>query len=223
LPGCPYLVRACCGLANSSHPQSDPCSMCQWPCPHATSRVLNKQGTSQPISAVAYDRTKLHVFGYEDQGVEIRVQCKNNSREMLQPGGPNKKCRDELKHEQRSAVFSFQELLNTTFGLVPGGRRPNSYRFIETLARGVIPVVIQAIPQIPALSPIVPWHTCLVQVHDEDIDNLVSMLEDLLASGRANDLQRNCIAIYNQYFFSTELQTMGAWNATISFIRGFSR
>mmetsp|Transcript_1637 Transcript_1637/g.1986 ORF Transcript_1637/g.1986 Transcript_1637/m.1986 type:complete len:199 (-) Transcript_1637:565-1161(-) len=198
--------------------------MCQWPCPHTTSRVLNKQGTSQPISAVAYDRTKLHaLFGYEDQGVEIRVQCKNNSREMLQPGGPNKKCRDELKHEQRSAVFSFQELLNTTFGLVPGGRRPNSYRFIETLARGVIPVVIQAIPQIPALSPIVPWHTCLVQVHDEDIDNLVSMLEDLLASGRANDLQRNCIAIYNQYFFSTELQTMGAWNATISFIRGFSR
>lgn len=36
----------------------------------------------------------------------------------------------------------FYDLMNTTFGVCPGGRQPNSFRSMEVLSAGSIPVLI---------------------------------------------------------------------------------
>ena len=43
----------------------------------------------------------------------------------------------------RSDFFQYDDLMNTDFGFVPGGRQPATYRLIECLRLGVIPVIYE--------------------------------------------------------------------------------
>ena len=186
---------------------------------HKRHFLLTFKGTSLrgPLS---YDRKALHaLFGFEHRGVEIHITCKpNTAYQNLN----SKMCIEEAEHERSFDVqYSYEDLMNSTFGLVPGGRQPQTFRLLESIARGVIPVVIEDIPSIPPLMPIAPWHKCLVRIHDEDLQALVPMLEHIRESGQADQLRRGCIEIWESYFYSKQAQTRGAFLATLTFIRGF--
>ena len=184
---------------------------------HSRRFLLTFKGTTL-MGEVAYNRHHLHsLYGMESRRVEIHMLCKPHTAHMRIK---SHHCRKEAAHEQH-AMLTFEELLNTTFGLVPGGRQQASYRLLETLANGAIPVILEDLPFLPPLDSTIPWHTCLVRLYDEDLDKLVPMLEGLLATGRVDSLQRGCLAIYDQYFRTPEMMYTAAWNQTISFIRGF--
>ena len=44
--------------------------------------------------------------------------------------------------KQRYDNFDYNDLMNTTFGLVPGGRSPGTYRLAEVMSAGAIPVFV---------------------------------------------------------------------------------
>lgn len=62
--------------------------------------------------------------------------------------------------------YSYSDLLNTTFSLVPAGRQPASYRFLESLRAGAVPVLIRSIhhPYVLPFDQIICWPRCVVSV-----------------------------------------------------------
>ena len=64
---------------------------------------------------------------------------------------------------------------------------------------------------------------CLISVGSAEMKVLTTMLEGLLSSGRASDLQRNCLRISDRYFSSPAAQLFGALKVTLAFARGYSR
>ncbi|CAI5503062.1 unnamed protein product [Closterium sp. Naga37s-1] len=58
-------------------------------------------------------------------------------------------------------TFSYPALMNTSFALVPAGRQASTYRFIEALTAGAIPVVVADNWKLP-FDDIIPWHRCLL-------------------------------------------------------------
>ncbi|XP_024372133.1 uncharacterized protein [Physcomitrium patens] len=97
---------------------------------------------------------------------------------------------------------SYEDLMNTTFALVPAGRQPSSYRFIEVLAAGSIPVLI-ADNYVKPFDSLIPWYTCAIQFPTTEIKRIVNTLRKVSPEEKLKR-QRNCLEIYNQYLKDDE-------------------
>ena len=93
--------------------------------------------------------------------------------------------------------YNFDDLMNTTFALCPGGRQPNSFRFIEVLSAGSIPVLVVD-NYVKPFDSMIHWHDCLLQFPTSQMHRIVPTLRAM----KEEDIvlrHENCLAIHNEF------------------------
>ncbi|KAG0556237.1 hypothetical protein KC19_11G037500 [Ceratodon purpureus] len=93
--------------------------------------------------------------------------------------------------------FGFKDLMNTTFGLAPAGRQPASYRLIEVMSAGAIPVLITD-NYVKPLDTYIHWHDCLLEFPTSEIPRIIPALRALTTKDILYR-QENCLRIYNEF------------------------
>lgn len=105
---------------------------------------------------------------------------------------------DEAVHRSHD----FNDLMNTTFALVPAGIQPASYRFIEALSAGAIPVLI-ADNYVKPFDTLIQWYKCLLQFPTTEMQRIVATLQ-AMKEEEILRRQQYCMAIYNEYLKDDE-------------------
>ena len=93
--------------------------------------------------------------------------------------------------------YDFMELLNSTFGLAPAGRSPASYRMLEVLSAGAIPVLI-ADNYVKPFDTLVQWPKCLLQFPTSEIHRIVPTLRSL-PKQEVEDRQLYCQQVFQEF------------------------
>ena len=86
------------------------------------------RSSSHPDAA---QRLRLLPLHDPEEGVVVVGRC--------MPPEKDPKC---AEYRRAFDTYEFEDLANTTFGLVPAGRSPATYRLAEVMAAGAIPVVV---------------------------------------------------------------------------------
>lgn len=81
---------------------------------------------------------------------------------------------DQIQYDRNN----FTDLMNTTFGLAPAGRSPASYRMLEVLSAGAIPVLI-ADNYVKPFDTLIQWPRCLLQFPTNEIHRILPTLRAL--------------------------------------------
>lgn len=98
------------------------------------------------------------------------------------------------------------------FGAAPRGDNLFSYRFVEVLAAGAIPVV-HANQWVWPLAPIIPWtNCCAVDIPEQDVNDTLEILQRLDRNQRCR-MRQNAARIYNQYFRTSQGTMEGIMDA----------
>ncbi|KAG0579874.1 hypothetical protein KC19_4G130500 [Ceratodon purpureus] len=98
--------------------------------------------------------------------------------------------------------YTFNDLMNTTFALVPAGVQPSSYRFIEVLSAGAIPVLI-ADNYVKPFDTLILWYKCLLQFPTTEMHRIVGALRAMKAEEIVKR-QEYCLAIYEEFLKDDE-------------------
>lgn len=152
---------------------------------------------------------KRYVFG---TGSETRnsLYHLNNQRDvvMLTTCRHGKKWRelsdnrcteDESNYDQ----YNFVDLLkDSKFCLIPRGRRLGSYRFLEALSFGCIPVVLSD-SWVRPFDDIIDWSSAIIQFEENMLLQVPDILRDL-DRATIHSMRRNCLTIYRRYFSTIE-------------------
>lgn len=96
------------------------------------------QGTLYPGGHGSEERQSVVPLHDEDNGVVVSMHCLESHGEHLLPQF-TVYCED-LK--ETYGDHDYASLMNTTFGLVPAGRSPATYRLAEVMGAGAIPVIV---------------------------------------------------------------------------------
>jgi hypothetical protein len=103
--------------------------------------------------------------------------------------------------------YDFEELLrNSVFGLAPRGLGVHSFRFVETLAAGSIPIVISDDWVLP-FPEIICWDTVVVRVLESQILDIPDIITRIGPQQRLW-MQRQGLRIYRQYLSSWRVATL---------------
>ncbi|KAH7425597.1 hypothetical protein KP509_11G061600 [Ceratopteris richardii] len=126
----------------------------------------------------------------------VAVTCRHVTNDKIRWRHPEEGAgcdEDEVLYQR----YSFQDLMNTTFGLAPAGRSPSSYRLIEILSAGAIPVLI-ADNYVKPLGGLIQWDRCLLEFSTSRMERILPMIR---AIGRTEmrRRQRYCLLVYHQY------------------------
>lgn len=93
-------------------------------------------------------------------------------------------------------------LHNSTFTLLPRGNGfALSYRHIECMSCGSIPVIISDIYVLP-FSELIDWEKCSIKINENNIENINNILENNLVN--VDFLQKNGKEYFEKYLSSTK-------------------
>ncbi|KAJ7521320.1 hypothetical protein O6H91_19G047900 [Diphasiastrum complanatum] len=95
------------------------------------------------------------------------------------------------------ANYTFGDLMNSTFGLVPAGVSPNSYRFVEVLSAGAIPVLI-ADNYVKPFDTLFEWHRCILQFPSTEMHRVASAVQGMKRE-EVEKRQQICLDIYRSF------------------------
>jgi len=107
--------------------------------------------------------------------------------------------KDCIQDEKLFRATNYSDILNTTFGFAPGGRSPATYRFMEYLVIGVIPIIIQDTPELIPLEGFIDFSNCALYTLTSQLENLVTKLRSMTPE-EINSRQIECSFIYETYF-----------------------
>ncbi|KAJ7567736.1 hypothetical protein O6H91_01G004500 [Diphasiastrum complanatum] len=151
-------------------------------------RYLSREGTFRSSAA----------FRSMHNGVDVIVAttCKHETNDKLLRWQPwrGSKC------DEDQAIFDsyhFVELLNTTFGLTPAGRSPASYRMLEVLSVGVIPVLI-ADDYVMPFNTLIKWEHCLLQFSTSKMNLILPTLRTM-PRVEVEARQRYCQQVFDKF------------------------
>lgn len=101
--------------------------------------------------------------------------------------------------DNNADTHKFEELmLNSTFALCPRGFGNTSFRLVEAMQFGAIPVYISDVFTLP-YSDVLDWNKfCVIVKHDE-IENLYQRLSSITLS-QIQDYRENIQKVYDSYF-----------------------
>ena len=91
---------------------------------------------------------------------------------------------------------------NSTFCLIPRGRRLGSYRFLEALGSGCIPVVLSN-DWVKPFSSVIDWSSIVIDGDERQLLNLPEILRSISWRKIAR-MRSACLKIYDKYFSSIE-------------------
>lgn len=172
-------------------------------------RMFDQEPENEERKALLVFKGKRYTNGI---GSETRnsLHHLHNGRDVLmyttcKHGKKWKEAEDE-RCEQDNAVYDsidYQKLMeNATFCLVPRGRRLASYRFLEALSVGCIPVILSN-DWVKPFHEVIDWKQVVV---DAD-ERLLFQLPELLRSfdpERIRRMRSLSLAIYETYFSSVQ-------------------
>ena len=99
--------------------------------------------------------------------------------------------------------WDYEELLsNTTFCLVPRGRRVGSFRFLETLRAGCIPVVLSNGWRLP-FAEVIDWSEAVIVADERLLLQVPEMLHSIPASV-VFAMRQQTQVLYDRYLSSVE-------------------
>lgn len=134
------------------------------------------------VGTLWYDaRALAHVFAPRREDVVVDVK------------GPfGEDCK---QYSPAFAKFSYDSLLrNSSYCLAPGGRGPYSFRFLECIAAGSVPIVpedtVLPFDQSTSLSKALSWDECVVRVTLAELRALPAVLEVVGLPGSDNFARR---------------------------------
>ena len=99
--------------------------------------------------------------------------------------------------------FSYLNLLfKSRFCLLPRGNGwALSYRHIEAMNAGCIPVIISDNYQLP-FSEKIDWNSCSIKIKENELDNLLDIIKKNLS--REEELRANVKKVFENYFSTTK-------------------
>jgi glucuronyl/N-acetylglucosaminyl transferase EXT1 len=98
--------------------------------------------------------------------------------------------------------YKFDDLMNSTFGLAPAGRGPSSFRLLEVLSAGSIPVVISDNFVLP-FDSLIEWRRCAFVFPTSQVHRIVPTLRSL-SKEEISHRQRYCLFIYREFLSSDD-------------------
>lgn len=122
------------------------------------------------------ERFNLVPLHNEAEGVVMALNCFELHGEHLLP--QNAPFCDALKVIADRHSNDYRRLMNTTFGLVPAGRSPATYRLAEVMSAGAIPVFVTR-DYVKPFPERVDWPSFSFTFSPEEVG--VSMMETLRA------------------------------------------
>ncbi|MCO5564943.1 hypothetical protein L7F22_018613 [Adiantum nelumboides] len=133
---------------------------------------------------------------HNGKDVIVVTSCRHPTNNVVRKGAPElgKNCEED---EAEYGKYAYKELMNTTFGLVPAGRQPSSYRMIEVLSAGVVPVLV-ADNYVKPFDTLIQWHRCLLQFPSSEMQRIVPTLRAMDAVELLSR-QRYCTRIYHAF------------------------
>lgn len=106
---------------------------------------------------------------------------------------------DEVSYDR----YDFNDLLgDSTFCLIPRGRRLGSFRFLEALSYGCIPVILSD-NWVKPFDEIIDWSLATVQFEESYLLQVPDTLRDMDKTTIVN-MRKYCLDIYDKYFSTTE-------------------
>lgn len=133
---------------------------------------------------------------HNGEDVIVAVTCNHKTNNRIRKWHPEqgKGCdEDEVTYKQ----YDFNDLMNSTFGLAPAGRSPSSYRMIEILSAGTIPVLI-ADNYVKPFDTMIQWHRCILQFPTSELVRIIPALREMERQ-EMERRQRYCVFIYEEY------------------------
>ena len=141
-------------------------------------------------------RNFLHHI-HNDEDILIYTTCKHGKRW--------KEANDERCEEDNSkydSVDYMSLMTNSTFCLTPRGRRLGSFRFLEALSIGCIPVVLSN-DWIKPFSEIIDWNNVIVNADERSVLQIPETLRSF-SRNQISRMKSKCLKVYKQYFSSIE-------------------
>ncbi|XP_055338110.1 exostosin-1-like [Paramacrobiotus metropolitanus] len=120
-------------------------------------------------------------------------------------GKQSKELRDERCDRDDSLYdrYDYQTLLdNTTFCLVPRGRRLGSFRFLESLQAGCVPVILSNDWELP-FTEVIDWNKAAVMADERLLTQIPSLLRSIHFD-RILIYRQQTQLLWRQYFSSIE-------------------
>lgn len=133
---------------------------------------------------------------HNGKDVIIAMSCNQVTNNVIRREHPEegKGCDED---EARFKQHDFMDLMNSTFALAPAGRSSSSYRMIETLSAGAIPIFI-CDNYVKPFDTIIQWHQCALQFPTSEASRILPTLR-ALPREEVERRQRYCLFVYNQY------------------------
>lgn len=99
--------------------------------------------------------------------------------------------------------YDFIDLMKeSTFCLTPRGRRLGSFRFLEALGYGCIPVILSD-GWVWPFGEVIDWSKAAIQFNENLLLQVPDLLRDI-SQDTIDDMSKNCIELYARYFSTIE-------------------
>eukprot|EP00040_Diaphanoeca_grandis_P034226 m.211564 g.211564 ORF g.211564 m.211564 type:complete len:492 (-) comp33104_c4_seq50:265-1740(-) len=101
--------------------------------------------------------------------------------------------------DTRARAHTYEDIMFSTFCLVPAGRQPATYRLAEALRFGCIPVITGSLETPLPFQGLIPWHDCVVLFPSNRLGDLVPILRAISPEQR-HTMRMNCVHAFENYF-----------------------
>lgn len=120
----------------------------------------------------------------------------------------NRTLHEYERNRRLTGADAYCDLMNTTYGFVPDGRSTGTYRFLEVLTSGVVPVVFHPFHDNETPLPyanVIDWSACVETV---DSLNIVGSVERIASAQKPTRVARleACARIYSRHFASKQAE-----------------
>ena len=136
----------------------------------------------------------------QDNDVVIHLQC-------FKMHGWHKKTKykDTCNMLDKSyAQSTYNDIFNTTFALVPGGRQPATYRLTEVLSAGALPVFVYPdVDWIKPYSHIINWDEISFSFTPQEIPTILPKLRNL-TKDKIETMRNKAMEVYTNHYGDPE-------------------